>query len=377
MVEPSKKSQASYARAPRSSHALRLKSLQAGRGIAAVLVVLYHNNVEVFDREKYWPHNPFPLLFNFGHAGVEYFFVLSGFIIFYTHWDDIGHPFVAARYLWRRFVRVYPVYWVVLSIVCTVYFLMPHFGEGWERSSSALISSALLIVWNMHDYTMPLSILVVAWTLYHEVLFYFLFAIAILNLRLGTILLTLWLGASLLMLFVIPSTDMLSFYFAPVHLLFGFGMGAALLIRLKKIRLPRFTAIAGILVFLTSAACELSSPGLIPLSFRSLPYGLGSVLAVLGLAEWERSGSLRIPSILVFLGDASYAIYLLHLPILIFLAKVVSSWPMRGSVPLICWYAAFPSVAIISGITFHLSVERPLLHCLAVKFRQGYAAGHV
>ncbi len=70
--------QAGYARR-------RWSSVQAGRGIAAVLVVLAHTSASVFDQRKYWPANPVGPLFDFGHAGVEFFFVLSGFIILYAH----------------------------------------------------------------------------------------------------------------------------------------------------------------------------------------------------------------------------------------------------------------------------------------------------
>jgi len=60
----------------------------------------------------------------FGHAGVDFFFVLSGFIIFFVHGKDIGKPSRLPHYVWRRFIRIYPVYWAVtlISIVLAFFF---------------------------------------------------------------------------------------------------------------------------------------------------------------------------------------------------------------------------------------------------------------
>ena len=47
--------------------------------------------------------------------GVNFFFVPSGFIIFFAHAKDVGRPARIGTYLWRRFARVYPTYWVFIS----------------------------------------------------------------------------------------------------------------------------------------------------------------------------------------------------------------------------------------------------------------------
>ncbi len=74
---------------------------------------------------------PFPAsgLFAFGHAGVDFFFVLSGFIILHVHAGDIGRPVRLGHYLQRRFTRVYPFYWVV--------FLLALLAMGLRHASAA------------------------------------------------------------------------------------------------------------------------------------------------------------------------------------------------------------------------------------------------
>lgn len=56
-------------------------ALQAGRGFAALIVLLFHNAL-IFASDKYWNNEFYNGIFGFGHSGVEFFFVLSGFIIY-------------------------------------------------------------------------------------------------------------------------------------------------------------------------------------------------------------------------------------------------------------------------------------------------------
>src|SRR3954454_3990840 len=90
-------------------------SLQGLRGVAALLVLLAHSST-IAGSGKYLDHDPTHGLFLFGSSGVYLFFVLSGFIIAHVHADDVGRPGAAGRYLWRRFARIYPFYWVVLAV---------------------------------------------------------------------------------------------------------------------------------------------------------------------------------------------------------------------------------------------------------------------
>ena len=54
--------------------------------------------------------------FQFGHAGVDLFFVISGFVILFVHWEDIGRPQRISRYAGRRLTRILPIYWVALAL---------------------------------------------------------------------------------------------------------------------------------------------------------------------------------------------------------------------------------------------------------------------
>jgi hypothetical protein len=56
-------------------------------------------------------------IFRAGHAGVDVFFVLSGFIITLVHHGDIGRPRVCLDYVWKRCTRIFPMYWIALAVL--------------------------------------------------------------------------------------------------------------------------------------------------------------------------------------------------------------------------------------------------------------------
>ncbi len=101
-----------------------LDSLQVSRALAAFLVVLYHFSLS---SKIYLGYDFLHSIFLFGHNGVTFFFVLSGFIISYSHWDDIGAGYRNfKKYAFRRVTRIFPGYWTVL-ILATIYYIF--FGK--------------------------------------------------------------------------------------------------------------------------------------------------------------------------------------------------------------------------------------------------------
>jgi exopolysaccharide production protein ExoZ len=118
-------------------------SLQAGRAIAALMVVLFHCSA-ILGEAKYW-HHSFDKYLVCGHRGVELFFVLSGIVILHAHRADMDNPGALAIYLRKRFVRIYPIYWIVLLFIVPVFLLFPSFGTGMERQPSVIVSSIILV----------------------------------------------------------------------------------------------------------------------------------------------------------------------------------------------------------------------------------------
>ncbi|MDN3275946.1 acyltransferase [Frankia sp. RB7] len=159
----------------------KLGWVEFGRGCAALIVFLTHGFFVDFPKEL-------SFVFLWGRWGVDFFFVLSGFIIAHVHWQDIGRPDRMSHFCWRRFIRIFPTYWLALALL-----LIVRNGLGSAEYRIALSTGDVLgniLMWP----SIPDLMLSMAWTLRHELLFYALFSLLILNVRVGTIAFACWLA---------------------------------------------------------------------------------------------------------------------------------------------------------------------------------------
>lgn len=330
-----------------------LQSLQAGRAIAAVMVVLYHLNGSIFGKPAYDSQQMLPLL-EAGAYGVDFFFVLSGFIIYHIHKTDIGQPGRLGDYGFKRFVRIYPTYWLVLALVLPVYFLKPSFGEGFETDPAQIAASVTL--WPMPNF----PILQVAWTLRHEVLFYFVFALLITNRAAGVVVMALWALACAGWWLLDRTTFPSSFLLNDLNLLFFLGIGAAWLFSKVQLRSPisAVLLIAGAAIFVITALQLTTVRGL---DIHHICFGMGSALAIIGAVNLERNRAIAIPQLMSLLGDASYSIYLVHFPALSLAAKVLYGAGIDDHLPRMVIFLILFVGALAAGVAFHFAAEKPIL----------------
>ena len=331
-------------------------SLQAARGLAVVMVISYHCE-GIISLSKYWHESHH--YFRFGASGVDFFFVLSGIVIFHAHQFDIGKATKLREYAWKRFRRIYPVYWVVLLAMLPLYFGISSFGNGYERNPAVVLDSFLLI-----PLTRVETIIPVAWTLYHEIMFYVIFGCILIRRRLGIIVMTLWLSASMVVLLFPPHNLLLDTYFSPLHLLFGIGLFIPPLIRCHP-----FPAVPGIVTgvvgFIICCVLEdLRKPGTPNLS---LVFGAFSAVTLMGLMLLETTKHVHFSRFLILLGDASYSVYLVHYTALSATAKLIYPLWIRHPVPMVIPFAVMAFAALGFGIAVHLLIEQPLLRWLPRK----------
>ena len=334
----------------------RYMSLQAGRGLAALLVVVQHASTFAGVVPGLWVHPSISRWLMGFKLGVAFFFVLSGIVILMSHWEDIGRPSSVPMYLWKRFRRIYPIYWVVLiPVVCLqLAFDKPQFA--FRHDPWMILSSFLLI----HVHSGVETNLVVAWTLFIEVLFYAMFASLLLNRRFGIAVLALWFAMSVVNIFHRPL--LLPIFFSRLHLLFAMGMLVAWMLRNRKTPAAGWFVGSGVVVlvgtFLYGGWRGSDS------DWVYLCAGAGTACVLLGAAELERSGRLRTPRVLSELGDASYAIYLVHFPVIAAVARVCFLADRRIHLPIWLWMAVLIAVGTGVGWLLHVYVERRLLRWL-------------
>jgi len=144
-----------------------INSLQVFRGLAALAVVVHHAALSTRDFVSAVPAAWMRASY-LGALGVDFFFVLSGFIIMHAHMRDAGNALAVKPYLAKRLARIFPAYWPVGLAMLGLYAALPGLSASGGREFS-YVSSVLLLP---ADLPPALS---VAWTLVHELMFYAVF----------------------------------------------------------------------------------------------------------------------------------------------------------------------------------------------------------
>lgn len=327
----------------------RLVGIQAGRGLAASLVVIYHA-ARMLVPSQYLGHMPTEI-FAFGHAGVDFFFVISGFIISFVHGHELGRPDRLVNYLWRRATRIYPIYWVVTALVVALSLLSVHRDE---RFAPVHIVASLLLLPHGRE-----PLLAVAWTLEHEMLFYCVFALVLIRRELAVPLsaasLILILGA-----WAFPGNPVLDFLGDAYHLQFLMGIGAALVVRAVSVPAALALLVAGVIGFIVAGIAEnfgaFQTTGLV----SKLAFGTASAVIVVGVASAERQKLLRFGRVAMFFGAASYSIYLVHTIVIGLTARVLAASGLMFAVSEGAVLTVVSVAAITAGLGLYALIERPL-----------------
>ena len=348
------------------------RSLQACRGVAALLVVLYHLGIAIA-APQYFGIAGFAYPLSFGHIGVDFFFVLSGFIITYVHWQDISHPRALPRYLKRRFVRIYPIYWIIFLAVLLGALLLPASRAAVPHDLGFILKGLGLIPEDWRRHASP-PVIVVSWSLEYEVIFYLVFALAIINR---------WLLAVPVALLAYAYLSCASgcefprsFFTNAIALLFILGAAVAVCERKGlAIRSPLALAGAGAFIFLSLGVAEVLVPSFRATVSQHLALGLASCLTISGLLSWEKAKASAVSlGSLVLLGDASYVLYLLHYPLVIVLCKLAVRVVPRTVSGAAIAYGMILMLCVLLAVAIHLWIEKPLLSRLG-KARPQASAG--
>jgi len=339
--------------------ARKFDSLELIRALAALSVVLFHTEMIC---AKLSAAPPFAGLFGGGSRGVDLFFVLSGFIIAFIHAGDFGRPERIGRYLYARFVRIYPSVWIVSLAALAVYEL--GYGDGGKSDKLSLdgIGSSFLLLPQAGD-----ALVNVTWSLKYEIFFYLLFSLSLLHRTAGIAVLLAWQSCVLLAYLAGPpaSWSWLAFYLRPVTLEFGIGVSCAAVV-LNRSRLPWLRSAASQAAMLTTgtavfvAGCLLDAyraGGVAPLP-EFLVFGGSAGLIIVSLAMLDLGGRITVPRPLVLAGNASYSIYLVHFSTITLIAAVLAKYTSlpRGD-------AIFLGIACCGlgvGLAFHLLVDQPI-----------------
>lgn len=343
----------------------KIYSVQAARGLAALMVVAFHS---LSIQEKYLPGSMLlPQLLKAGQTGVDLFFAISGFVMVLATQGKTHNIGDVGNFIKNRFFRIYPTYWVYFCMLLPLFLFMPGIINSSQGGQVDLVSSFFL---TPND---RLPLLMVAWSLTHEIWFYLVFA--------GVLLLPgkarlISLGAWFLLVlvsanweFVSPVLRVMTHAFTIEFILGAFSAYAY--IRLRSNKNSSTVAIVGafigvLMLCVGWAALKNTAVDVVsnrPLG-RAILIGGGYALLISSAALLEFSGKLKINDILKTLGDISYSVYLSHVLILSLFGRI---WYTVGQGELnsilghtVFWLITFSGV-VIGGYLAFILIERPIL----------------
>jgi peptidoglycan/LPS O-acetylase OafA/YrhL len=290
--------------------------------------------------------------FAFGHAGVDFFFVISGFIISFAHGHELGRPDRLLNYLWRRATRIYPVYWVVTALVIALSLVSAHRDERLDLPHVV----ASIFLWPQTRE----PLLGVAWTLEHEMLFYCAFAIALIRRELAVPLV----AAALILVagaWAFPGHPALDFLGDAYHLQFLMGIGGALVLRAVPAPGTPVLLVSAVAGFIAAGIAEnlgaFPTAGLV----SKLLFGIASTAIVIGVASAERQKLLKFGAVGTFFGAASYSIYLIHTIAIGLTARILAGSGAMAVLPGGAVLAIVSVAGVAAGLGLYALVERPLM----------------
>ncbi|PSJ61616.1 acyltransferase family protein [Pseudaminobacter soli (ex Li et al. 2025)] len=318
----------------------KLFGIQYLRGLAALAVVVFHA------AERTGGH------FAIGAAGVDVFFVVSGFIMWTI---SQNRPVTPAQFLRDRLERIAPVYWIatVAMVVGAAVGLFPNL----QLSLGHVLGSLVFIPVRSPSTGDVWPVLVQGWTLNYEMFFYVVFAGALLlpaRRRLAALTAVL-VGLATLGLIFESRNPLLVTYTNPIILEFLLGALIGKLWLDERIADPT-TGLGLILV----AALGFSFVGFTDAGFTPLVFGPLAAALVVGTLALERGGLIDGWRPAAYIGDASYSIYLWHTFAISVVAKLATALSL--SVWIALPLAVLGGVAI--GIAGYELLEKPIARAL-------------
>lgn len=335
-----------------------MRSIEAARAIAAVSVALMHcgNLMRV---DHFSGSVGLGGLFSFGYIGVDFFFVLSGFIISYVHYNDIGIPSTVPRYLWRRLTRVYPIFWfcLLLYIAASVagqFVLGKPFSI--DLGLGDILGTALLLPLSEPKY------LGVAWSLQFEIIFYLAFCGLLVNRRFGIVLLSAWSAYVLgVMMGVLPATN--PQHFSSTHCLqFAMGVGIGILTKSRDFPCVTLRTLMIVIAALVAAVAYETRPGLhAHADDGRIVLGLASAAILWTLVELEKQSAITTPNWLYRFGSISYSVYLSHILFINLTFSLLAKGGLYHRLPEIAVFSIGLGSALAAASIVGYFVELPLV----------------
>lgn len=340
----------------------RLDSLTGLRFFAAWLVLQHHftNFAIIPGLDRFT---------GFGATGVTFFFVLSGFVL---TWSFRASD-TPRRFYWRRFARIWPLHVVTTLLALPVFYAWRDVPMDWTAVGLSIL---LLHAW-VPTATTYFAGNPASWSLSCEMFFYALHPLFIRRaVRLGIVALGVAAVAVLVGLYVVADwSSVLSdrvqgwlLYISPLFRLGEFVLGVGLAIAVKRgLRvpigvLPAVALLGAWIVFYYQVSPDYLSAQqreyVAYLDFAALPALYALIIAAAAQLDLRQVPSLLRGRMMVWLGQWSYALYLIHATIIYALIEWIG--PRSTSVLNVGWLGVVTAVCVAASAALYYVVEHPV-----------------
>ncbi len=330
----------------------KIELVQALRAVAALSVAVLHVLHEAIGLDPGGMMTRWHAALPWG-AGVDLFFVISGFVMVYASDDLFGRRRAPAIFMTRRLIRIVPLYWAATTLFLVIALIARgSTSEGIGSFTNVAMSYAFLPTRRPDGIIQPVYSL--GWTLNYEMLFYVVFAACIWQPRRRALLaVTMALGAAMAVHRLVPAqATALVFWTDPIMAEFLFGMAIATAAA-RGLRLS-----GAVRVGLIVSAAILLMAGHLSGNDASGPLMTGVPVAIL-VAAAVLGQAVRMPRALLILGDASYALYLVH-PFPMRALGLLWHWlHLTGPVAAVAYAVVSLLLAVAAAVAAYAWFERP------------------
>lgn len=339
-----------------------IQSIQVLRGVAASMVVMVHSFIYLQARGLI-PN--VPAIVDAGRAGVDIFFVISGFIMICISGDNFSKPGAPIVFLVKRIIRIAPIYWFYTLLMGILAYMLPHLvSQGKTISLDHLVASLLFVPWqNSIGEVKP--VLSAGWTLNFEMYFYLIFSFLLIFKKSYFLPLLAAIMLSGLLLGSLWQPNATVFHVITSPLLIEFLMGCVIGVLYKQ-KFSIDNRVWYVLLFAGLGAIILTGLYDVDNWPRVLIWGLPSALIVASAVWLERSRKINFHSVFIKLGDSSYSLYLSHIFTINVIGKVWAT--LFGTFNAVFIIVAFTTSTIVGYVTYRI-LEKPITYKLNSAYR--------
>jgi exopolysaccharide production protein ExoZ len=277
-----------------------------------------------------------------GASGVDIFFVISGFIMMYT---QIHNPKKIHEFYFSRINRIVPIYWLISLFIIILYLIIPIIFKNFTLDLKDTLDLKRMIssfFFMAQPFTGGKPVIVIGWSLEWEMLFYFIFG------------LSLFLQDIKKRIYLIFLLMVIIFFLTKYLLIFEFFLGVLIAYIQNKVKLSHNV---GLIIFILGIILLLLSLNSYFYTIdidRFFKWGIPSVFIIAGAIYCRQLDN----SLLFYLGNASYSIYLINVITIPFFYKFIIFFNIKMNNELLTILCLF--FTLIVGCFFHSFIEKNL-----------------